>query len=149
GRRRPPPGWFMAGSELAGSQPSDYDGGTDATVAHSGSRSGFLQARPDARGFGTAMQAFKAERFRGTRPRQSAFVRAADVDDWSGFWMREDGPDGETMSFDNMGSRPITGTTEWRQYRIVLDVPETADLIALGVLLQGLGRVWIDDVEVE
>jgi hypothetical protein len=63
--------------------------------------------------------------------------------------MRVDGPDGETMSFDNMGSRPITGTTEWRQYRIVLDVPETADLIALGVLLQGPGRVWIDDVEVE
>jgi hypothetical protein len=70
GRRRPPPGWF-----LAGSQPSDYDVGTDATVAHSGSRSGFIQARPDARGFGTLMQSFKAERFRGTRLRLSAFPR--------------------------------------------------------------------------
>jgi hypothetical protein len=63
--------------------------------------------------------------------------------------MRVVGPDGETMSFDNMGDRPITGTTEWRQYRVVLDVPETAELIAFGVLLQGPGRVWIDDVEVE
>ena len=144
GRPPVPPGWLLAGSD-----PSDYEVGADVTVVHSGSRSGFIQAQPNPRGFGTLMQQFKAESFRGMRLMLSAYVRTVDVDSWSGLWMRVDGPNDEAMSFDNMGDRPITGSTEWSLYKVVLDVPEVAEVIALGVLLQGSGKVWIDDVQLE
>ena len=40
--------------------------------------------------------------------------------------MRVDGGDGQILSFDNMHSRPIKGTKDWKQYQITLDVPDGA-----------------------
>jgi hypothetical protein len=93
------------------------------------------------------MQRFKADRFRDTRLRLSAYIRTAEVESWAALWMRVDGPDDETLAFDNMQDRPISGTLDWRLFRIVLDVPETAAVVAFGLLLEGSGRVWLDDVE--
>jgi len=141
-----PGGTVPTGWRLNGMYPGDYEAGTDRSVAHSGDRSGFLVARPEARGFATLMQSFRADRFRGQRLRLSAFVRTADVDQWAGLWMRVDGPDEVTLSFDNMQDRPIVGTKDWRRYRVVLDVPERSEIIAFGALLAGSGQVWLDDV---
>jgi hypothetical protein len=142
GGSAPPSGWFLAGSD-------DYEVGTDAATAHSGTKSGFIASRGQPHGFGTLMQQFKAERFRANRLRMSAYVKTADVEQWAGLWMRVDGSNGETLAFDNMQGRPICGTTEWRLYRVVLDVPKASDAIAFGALLVGSGRLWLDDVQFE
>jgi hypothetical protein len=63
--------------------------------------------------------------------------------------MRVDGPDGETLRLDNMQNRLIKGTIDWRKYRVVLDVPSEATHIVFGVLLDGSGRTWIDNVSFE
>lgn len=47
------------------------------------------------------------------------------------------------LAFDNMHDRPITGTRDWREYQIVLDVPPEATVISFGVLLTGSGSVWL------
>jgi mannose-6-phosphate isomerase-like protein (cupin superfamily) len=78
----------------------------------------------------------------------SAYVKAEHVDDWAGLWMRIDGPDG-MISLDNMQNRPIRGTVDWQKVAIVLDVPQNSVGIAFGVLVQGVGRVWIDTVRFE
>jgi len=36
------------------------------------------------------------------------------------------------VAFDNMQDRAIKGTTDWRRYEVVLDVPEDATGIAPG-----------------
>jgi hypothetical protein len=146
GSVRQSPGGRVPGWHLSGSDPDDYNVGTDPGMAHSGSKSGFIASKPQPRGFGTLMQQFSAERYRGMRLRMSAYAKAAEVDEWAALWMRVDGPDEATLAFDNMQDRPISGTTEWWLYQIVLDVPQDAEAIAFGVLLQGSGRVWIDDV---
>ncbi len=115
-------------------------------MAHSGNRSGLIASRPRPRGFGTLMQTFRAERFLDTRLRLSAYIRVEAVERWAGLWMRVDGPDAQTLAFDNMQDRPISGTLDWRMYQIVLDVPPDAEAIAFGVLLEGPGRVWLDDM---
>lgn len=48
-----------------------------------------------------------------------------------------------------MSNRPITGTTNWNYYSIVLDVPENSAVISFGVLLSGPGQTWIDQVSFE
>jgi hypothetical protein len=50
------------------------------------------------------------------------------------------------LAFDNMGDRKIEGTTQWTKYSVVLDVPEEAAAIAFGLLLNGKGQVWLDEL---
>lgn len=139
-----PRGWFLTGSD-----PDDYVAGTDSSVAHSGARSGFIQSRLSPRGFATLMQQCKAERFRAKRLRLSAYIKTADVERWAGLWMRVNGADSAILAFDNMQDRPVSGTIDWRVYRIVLDIAEIAETISFGILLSGPDKVWIDDVQFE
>ncbi len=145
----PPPGWV-----LAGSSPADYITHTDPREHHSGGSSGHLRSRSEAAAegdkFGTLMQSFKADTYRGKRVRLSAYVKLYDVRDWAGLWMRIDGPKNEVLGFDNMQDRPLRGTlTSWTPVFVVLDVPDQAEDIALGILVAGYGGTWIDDVTLE
>jgi hypothetical protein len=140
-----PKGWIAAGSK-----PKDYNMSVDRTVAHGGQASASLKcvaAKPA--GFGTLMQTIKADAFRGKRVRMSGYVRAQNVTDWAGLWMRVDGARGEPLGFDNMQQRPIKGTGDWKKCEIVLDVPESAADIAFGLLLTGAGQAWMDDLAFE
>jgi hypothetical protein len=62
--------------------------------------------------------------------------------------MRVDGPQG-VLAFDNMQSRPIKGTADWKRCDVVLDVSSDASAIAFGLLLAGPGQVWFDDLHIE
>jgi hypothetical protein len=146
----PPPGWTCAGS-----RPADYEMGVDRTVRHAGSFSAFVRSREDAGGFGTLLQSVGAESYRGKRIRLSGWVRAEGIEPgWAGLWLRVDGPadeDGqaEVLAFDNMGDRKITGTSDWTRHDIVLEVPETAESLFYGLLLQQTGQVWMDELQIE
>jgi hypothetical protein len=146
-----PSGWVRAGS-----QPQDYEMGTDPSGGRSGGSAGFIKAKTaDARGFGTLMQMFDAAESRGKRLRFSAYVKSAGVEKWTGLWMRVDGPPSSPsrapamLAFDNMQSRPIKGTADWKEYQVVLDVPEEAQAIGFGILLEGSGQAWMDDLRLE
>ena len=138
--QRMPKGWF-----LAGSNPRAYDVGIDQTQKVNGKQSAYLKSKAgESKGFGTLMQQFDPKRFLGKRVRMSAHVRTQTVKGWAGLWLRVDAAKGKRLSFDNMGNRPIKGTTDWERYNIVLDVPDSAANIAFGVLLGGQGQVNVD-----
>jgi hypothetical protein len=139
-----PGGWL-----LAGTKPASYDVGTDAQAAYNGHPSGYLKSKvPDTGGFGTLMQAFRADKYLGKRVRFSAFVKSEGIQDWAGLWMRVDkGTD--SVAFDNMQERPIKGTTDWQKYEVVLDVPQDATGIFYGILLGGTGEVWLNSAKFE
>ncbi len=141
---KPPTGWYSAGSHR-----DDYEVGVDHRVVHGGSFSGYIKSLPSPKGFGTLMQTIKANKYEGKRLRLSGFVKAEKVRNWAGLWMRVDGKDGKSVSFDNMQDRPIKGTLDWKEYEIVLDVPKDRVGIAFGILLDGQGQVWIDDLNLE
>lgn len=96
-------------------------------------------------GFGTVMQQFQAKEWLGKRVKLSCFIQTKDVQSSAVLWMRIDGKDGDTLQFDNMQNRPITGTTAWNHYSVGLDVPESTGAIYFGVMLQGVGEVWMDE----
>src|SRR3954451_1312350 len=139
--RQPPEGWLISGSD-----PRDYEVGVDRAIAHGGQASGFIKARTAApRGYATLMQVFRADSYRGKRLRMSGLVKADRIEVGAGLWMRVDGPGGTQLGFDNMQSRPITGTSDWALHEIVLDVPVPSLHIAFGLLLCGAGQAWADD----
>ena len=108
-----PSGWFAAGSD-----PTGYEFTIDTTEKKGGKASGSYEAKdPKADNFGTAMQQFAADDFKGKRVRMSAWVKAKDVDERAGLWMRVDGAKKSPLAFDNMGERPIKGTRTGRNTR--------------------------------
>ncbi len=135
-----PRGWMLGGK--------GYEAGLDQQTKHGGSASAFLRRNGAGDEFGTLMQMIDATAYRGVRLRLTGYSRAVEVTGWAGFWLRVDGPAG-VLAFDNMQSRPIRGTEEWKRGEIVLDVPPEAQALAFGVLLAGGGQVWVDDLRME
>jgi hypothetical protein len=54
-----------------------------------------------------------------------------------------------TLAFDNMADRPLTGTSDAAPYSVVLNVPPGAAKIYYGVLLNDTGEVGISDLKLE
>jgi hypothetical protein len=139
-----PAGWYVAGSK-----PAEYDAGVDANALYSSHSSAYLKSRnPGVDGFGTLMQDFTANKYAGKRIRFSANVKAEGVRSWAGLWMRVD-RQSTTVAFDNMQDRPIRGTKGWQNYAVVLNVPQDATRIFFGILLNGPGAVWLNNVKVD
>jgi hypothetical protein len=137
-------GWIKSGDS-----PVDYEVGIDSKTSHEGAVSAYIKSRRSPRGFGTLMQTFRADMYRGKRLKMSASARTDNVQNWAGFWMRVDSPERNAVSFDNMQDRPIKGSLGWRSYEIVLDVPENSALISFGLLLDGPGSVWLANFHFE
>lgn len=141
-----PKGWFKAGSA-----PDKYDMGVDPGKGRNGGNAATIQSNVrKTRGFGTLMQGCDPDKYLGKRVRMSGYMKSIDVDGWAGFWFRVDGPNkNESLSFDNMYNRRVTGTTEWKKYEIVLNVPKEATRLAYGALLDGPGQIWFENLEFE
>ncbi len=140
-----PEGWFAAGNK-----PSEYDMGTDNSIYQNGTSSAFIKSKsPGSNEFGTLMQTISAENYVNKRMRLSGYIKSDNVKGWCGMWMRIDGSNHEQLGFDNMGNRPVKGTTDWNQYEIVLDIPSGSETINYGVLLGGDGEIWFDNLKLE
>ena len=102
-------------------------------------------------GFGGMMQMCSAESFAGKRLRFSAWMKTeAAKDGGAHLWFRVDGKErDEMLQFDNMGNRPVTGTTDWQLYSLVLDVPSSAGALAYGFFVSGTGQAWVNGAKIE
>lgn len=130
-----PTGWYVTGA-----RPEDYEFGVDTQIFHSGRASAFIQARPGAKEFASIAQVFKANAYRGKRVRLSAMLKARDVANWAGLWLRVDDALHNVMEFDNTSDdRSVSGTQSWSRRDVVLDVPGEGATIRLGFILTGGG----------
>ena len=148
-----------AGWSLAGTKPDDYDCSIDPGAAYLGQPSTYLKSKPGikATGFATMMQDFSAAPYAGKRVRLSANLKSEGVESWGGLWMRIDDANHPNptnghpsmVAFDNMHDRSVKGTTRWRNYSVVLDVPEGATGIYIGLQLDGPGALWVNGMKLE
>ena len=100
-------------------------------------------------GMGSLTHTEGAETWRGRRVQVRAELRSGGVDGWAGLWMRVDGKDGKALAFDNMQNRALRGTSSFKWYSVVLDVPLDAGRVTFGVLLHGPGAVFIRELVFE
>lgn len=124
-----PAGWALLGAGYeADSLAQRGPGGKDAV---------FLRAVDGHDG--ALGQALRAERFRGRRVRLTAWLRAQEVADRAGIWLRVDGQGGRQVAADDEGTRT------WVQRAVVLDVPGDATQLSYGLALHGAGTVYGSD----
>lgn len=101
-------------------------------------------------GFGVATGSFPCDAARGKKIVFRGWIRTQELTGGrAGLWWRADGPDGATLAFDNMQDRGPTGTSEWKEYSLALDVPSEVVNINFGALMVGDGEAWFDDLAVE
>jgi hypothetical protein len=141
------PGWY------ADTAKGQFEIGVDPNEKHSGTQSAYIKSiGPKSKDFGNLMQCFHADEYRGQHFRMSAWVKTRLDSGSAQLWVRVDGEGhGNAMRncFDNMGDRPIKGNTDWKQYSVVVDIPESSSEIVFGCFLFGTGQVWFDDVTIE
>ena len=132
-----PTGWFgdPAGTLFA-----------DGTVVHSGRWSARIERGPNSpEGFSVLTRSLPVD-FSGRTIELKGYLRTEAVGGFAGLWMRQDG-DTPNLAFDNMSSRRLKGTTGWTEYSLTLPLKAEAKLLAFGALVQGTGKVWVDDLQ--
>lgn len=141
-----PPGWLARGRAAA-----NYVVEPDTQTHHHGKRSVSLrsteEASPDL--FGNVMQVIKADDFRGKRIAFAMDLKTENAAQGASPFMRLDAGNSEVLVFASMNDAPIAGTSDWKRYRLVMDVPQESAALSIGIDLEGTGRVWMDDVRVE
>ena len=141
-------GMPQAGSRTPLGTAERYSMTVDSAVKRSGNASASLAFACGATdGFGSLAQSIAADEYLGKRVRLSGWLKTENAQE-AGLWMRLDG-DKRLLGFDNMMPRAVKGTSDWKQYEVVLDVPQETVNILFGTLLAGTGRVWVDDLKIE
>ena len=139
------------------SRPQDYEFGTAPADGATGKNAAYIKGKPGAaaNAYFIMLQCIRADDYVGKRMRLSARLKTVDSSGEQLF-MRVDGPpaaNGElnkVLSFYNMSDRPIRGTTDWKNYYVVLDVPQSAAKICFGfILVGGKGEAWADDFSLD
>jgi hypothetical protein len=142
-----PVGWFKAGNRY-----NNYTISTDNQNAQQGQNSGYIESVVDTTtGYGVLMQNCSEKNFKGERVKMTGYIQSIGSDTTlTTMWIRVDDFDKRiTADFDNMMDRPIIGTRYWTKCEIVFDVPESLCVINYGLILNGAGKAWFDNVSFE
>jgi C-terminal processing protease CtpA/Prc len=116
----------------------------DANTSQNGSVSGTIESTGATSKFKALAYNIPAD-FGGKKIKLSGYIKTENVEGgWAGLWMRID----PQIAFDNMKSRGIKGTTDWKKYEIELDYNSSAKTVVVGGLLVGTGKIWIDNLKV-
>ena len=84
--------------------------------------------------------------FKGSTLELRGFLRTHEVTGFAGLWMREDAG-GRMLELDNMQEQALKGTQEWGTYSISIPLNAEANQLAFGVLLDGTGTLWADELQ--
>ena len=127
-----------------------YEHGISNSVLYDGKPSAFIRstyARPDW--VSDLKQTFIAKRYRNKRVAFSGVLKTEGFDISAALLMEIEDVSYQSISYDAMFGRNVTGTKDWEKCKVVLDVPEDAGYIKIGVRMQGIGEVWISDMKFE
>jgi hypothetical protein len=98
---------------------------------------------PEQKGsFVSILQDVSPKLYLGKKVCFSASIKTDKVIGSAELWLLDQNGD-RVLSFDDMADRAPSGTTDWRDYSIVLDVPNDSKKIRFGFMLNGGGTAWM------
>jgi len=142
-----PAGWFNSQGFVTGVS-TTYQVQVVPREAESGKCVFIQNQRATEVEFGSLMQRCPARNLAGRAIRIEADIRTEQVEQWAGLWLRADGEVVPDLVFDNMGRRPIRGTTPWQRYALDVQLPAETAWLNYGIVLSGRGTMWADNFKV-
>lgn len=86
----------------------------------------------------------------GKTARLSAYLKTADaVDGGAGLTLQMLGDAGEILAWNHMNDAKVRLSQPWQPYSVTLKVLPKTTFIAVGVMLEGGGTLWADDMKLE
>lgn len=145
-KNREPKGWLLKFSEA---QNKAYHASLDSTIKQDGKYSLLLEKKGPETSYGIINHPI-TQVFEGRTIELKAYLKTEGISTgYAGLWMRIDDENSKIIAFDNMGTRGIKGTTDWKQYAIKLDYNnEEVKTLHIGGLLSGDGKAWFDNFEI-
>lgn len=138
-----PSGWHI------GEEKQHFRAMYDDKVFHSGKSSAFLQSTGYIeKDWNTLLQYCKPGEYAGKRIKFTAWVRTENLKHYAQVLLMADGVIKNPRS-EKIQAQTFTGNNDWRKVELVLDIPEEAAVFSYGILLEGKGKVWIDDITIE
>ena len=129
-------GWTTFGT-------GDYDVTYDKVITQNGSVSGAIASTGDNVQFKALAYTIPAN-FGGKKIKLTGYLKTEGVEGFAGLWLRID----PQIAFDNMRSRKIEGTNDWKKYEIELKLDNRSQQIVFGGLISGTGKIWVDNLEI-
>ena len=124
--------------------------GIDLGLREGGRRLLTIDCERNHDGYVSVTQTIAADDYRGKRMRLAARLKTDKVRGWTGLTMRVSGADQRVLSFDDMSTRPLRGSQDWREVAVILDIDPAAASISFGLrIADGAGQVWMDAVRFE
>jgi pimeloyl-ACP methyl ester carboxylesterase len=115
---------------------------SDSIIKHTGSRSLLIASADTASGY------VLPARYTGKEITVQAWMRTEDMKGSLGLMLGIYDAEGNILQFENLQSKHIKGTKDWKPYSVTLPLPAEAQNIQIGPILIGKGKLWIDDVTV-
>jgi hypothetical protein len=137
------PSWQVpAGWTARETRDHEYRVGVDHRMVHGGKSSMFLRSlAAHPAGSIVVFQDFRANRYQGRRVRLTAFLRSEGVSRGAVLAVRSDSSPSVRSD--------LSGTTGWKKYELVVDIPARSEVIGIVLTLEGTGTVWADDFQFE
>ena len=138
--------------EHSGSMPAGWSGtpaatiAADDTVVHAGEWSVRLQRDSKSPQRASTIAKSIPVDFTGRQVELRGYLRTEDVSGYAGLWLRVDG-EKPMLAVDDMRRQAVKGTTDWREYSIVLPLDSEARQLLFGVAITGTGKTWADDLQ--
>jgi hypothetical protein len=96
----------------------------------------------------TLLNRMDAAPFRARRLRLQARIQVAEVVGAASLWLRVDGAEQLTLAR-GRSRQGLSGTRDFEQVEVTVDVPPEAETIVFGASLSGTGELWLDAVRLD
>jgi erythromycin esterase len=124
---------------------STYEWASISDPRHGGERSLRLRSAGNA-GLGVVCSSIPAAWVRGKRFIVHGWIKTDAVQGWAGIYLRVDG---DTRAYADMKDHNVTGTVDWTEVAVDVEVPADAEYVVFGPVLSGEGTAWFDDLRFE
>ena len=124
----------------------DFSVSMDSTIVKSGKYAMSIEFTGEIAGMQNGILLITPEMYQGNKITLSGYIKTENVTQgWAGLGMLLN----YEQEYLDMSNNGITGTTDWQKYEISLNMnPTLAQSIIIGVLLEGNGKIWVDDLRV-
>lgn len=143
----------LAGWGRTGWSPDAYDYSAEASAAYEGETGARVKSKSPFEGgdkYTLLEQYLDAQQFAGKRVRVTGYIKGQDVSGVAGLFLRYYATlDQSVVDLSRLEGQKVTGTSDWRKYEAVMDIPAGSYAIGYGLSITGEGEVWIDSLVVE
>ena len=124
----------------------------DSVIINSGNESLRSKNVSEEGGFFIINQSIPINMISGKHVSLSGWIRTENITEGhANLWIRVDGgQDGESvmLAIDNMAEELAVGSQDWARYSVELNIDEAATSATFGVMHQGNGTAWYDNLEI-